>query len=275
MEFHKKYRPIIADPFLLDQTYQNMTPSPEIKQYIRCFWGSAVNFNPHTSHCYQNRLLNPDTCNDLIFIKNVDTGRYKMLFTGLADTSTIDIWAEEDKNISLFGIRFHFWSMHCMIKMPMRNTLNNVIDPQNMFPSISELCERIFEAESFKVRVIIAETYFAGFLYEQKGTDTFLNAIDFMIKNHGLGTLTELSEHVCYSKRHVQRMMQEAVGIAPKYLMNLIRYQSIWQEMVFSKNIDYMDLVHKYNYTDQSHFIADFKKYHSTTPKEALKRIVF
>ena len=42
--------------------------------------------------------------------------------------------------------------------------------------------------------------------------------------------------------------------------------------MLRAGRLDYPDAVAAYGYTDQSHLIADFKKYHSLTPTAALER---
>ena len=85
--------------------------------------------------------------------------------------------------------------------------------------------------------------------------------------------MADLASYVCYSKRQLQRIFFNTLGISPKHMMNLIRYQSIWQEILQAGEVDSLSLVAKYNYADQSHFIADFKKYHSLKPQDALLAI--
>ena len=69
-----------------------------------------------------------------------------------------------------------------------------------------------------------------------------------------------------------KRQFLHTVGVPPKHLMNLIRYQCLWQQMLRAGRLDYPDAVAAYGYADQSHLIADFKKYHSLTPTAALER---
>lgn len=127
--------------------------------------------------------------------------------------------------------------------------------------------------QKFTEKIILAEQYLAELFDFGNISTSFFNGVDFIVKKKGVGTLKQLSEYLCYSKRQRQRTFIDAVGITPKYLMNLVRYQSIWQEMLSSCSMDYISAVYKYGYVDQSHLISDFKKYHSLTPKEALNNV--
>ncbi len=57
-------------------------------------------------------------------------------------------------------------------------------------------------------------------------------------------------------------------------LTSLVRYQNIWNDILFNKHYNVADTVQLYGYTDQSHLLHDFKKYHTLLPSEA-KRYAF
>jgi AraC-like DNA-binding protein len=81
----------------------------------------------------------------------------------------------------------------------------------------------------------------------------------------------ELSRKTTISPRQLQRLFLEFVGVSPKKITDLVRFQNIWQAMYYSRTQDFGDIVYRYQYTDQSHFNNDFKKYAGRTPTEALK----
>ena len=271
INFHHEYKPTIANPYLFDETYLTVPPALQLQPYIRCFWGSKKNFNPHNSSVYKNMLIIPDTCFDLLFIKNNGTGKFKIIFTGINDSFVFDQWDEQDNDISIFAIRFQFWTLSLICRYPMAGTLNKLIPPQEVFPHISELCEQIFEKTSFKDKIWLAGEYLKTLLSPGNVYEPFFNGTDFILKHKGVGTLSQLSEHLSYSERQVQRIFLNQLGITPKHFMNLVRYQALWQEILSLKSVNYMDLVCKYGYTDQSHLIGDFKRYHSMTPQEACR----
>ena len=271
IDFHTRYRSATAVPFTEDKTYVNIAPSPLLQPYIRCFWGSACSFNPHESSIYGHILIIPDTCFDLMLIKNHRTGRIKHIFLGLNNCPVLDSLDEQDKKIYIFAVRFPMWAMNCISRLPMEGTLNQAVPSGDIFPSIEELCEKIFEEPLFNRRMLIAEAYIKKLMRTDEISLPFFNGVDYILRQKGTGTLKQLARHLCYSERQVQRIFLDAVGTTPKQLMSLVRYQSVWQELVALRNIDYMNIVCRYGYTDQSHFISDFKKYHSVTPREAVR----
>ncbi len=272
-DFQKKYVSHIANPYNFDATYVTIPPSPLLRPYIRCFWGSTMSFNPHVVPFYNNTLIIPDTCFDLILLKNHDSGKIRLLFVGLNDRYTFDKWQKNEQDIEIFGLRFNFWALNFLTDYPMANTLNKIIAPAAIFPAIDELAERLFSVPSFGGRMALAEKYLMELIDNGKSKTHFLQCVEYMITNQGVGSLADLASYVCYSKRQLQRIFFNTLGISPKHMMNLIRYQSIWQEILQAGEVDSLSLVAKYNYADQSHFIADFKKYHSLKPQDALLAI--
>lgn len=55
----------------------------------------------------------------------------------------------------------------------------------------------------------------------------------------------------------------------PKQLTSLVRYRYLWNDILFNKHFYVLDAVQLYGYTDQSHLLHDFKKYHTVLPGEA------
>lgn len=274
IDFHYTYAAMTADPYLADATYINVPPSQALAPYIRCFWGSDQDFDPGRSVIYGNTLIVPDTCFDLMFIKDNEANTYRMNFVGMNSAYSIDQWREEERNMSLFAIRFPFWAMHLIGAFHYKGTADQILPAEEYLPQVKELCERIFDEPAFAARVDLAEKYIEKRLAGSRLNAPFLNGADLMVKQKGNLTLNDISGYLGYSRRQTQRIFREMTGLSPKQMADLVRYQSLWQEMLRSGDLDYQDMVHKYGYADQSHLISHFKKFHSMTPREAVKRIL-
>lgn len=73
-DFHLIYRPLIATPLSLNETYDEIAPCVALRPYICCFWGSHVAYQPGVTGLHREKLIIPDTCMDLIFIdKNIES----------------------------------------------------------------------------------------------------------------------------------------------------------------------------------------------------------
>lgn len=65
------------------------------------------------------------------------------------------------------------------------------------------------------------------------------------------------------STRQLERLFHEYIGITPKKISNIIRYQFLWRDILYEPHFDILNAVYKYGFTDQSHLMREFKKYHS------------
>ena len=80
--------------------------------------------------------------------------------------------------------------------------------------------------------------------------------------------VAELAEQCNLSPRQMQRQFQETVGVSPKALARAIRFEEIRKRLMFDPEQSLTGLAHEFGYTDQAHFIRDFKDLAERTPGE-------
>ncbi len=88
-------------------------------------------------------------------------------------------------------------------------------------------------------------------------------AVHNIIRNKGRQSAVELAGECFVSSRQLQRLFHEYIGITPKKFSNLIRYQYLWNEIITDTQFDIQDAVYRYGFTDQSHLLREFKRYHT------------
>ena len=96
-----------------------------------------------------------------------------------------------------------------------------------------------------------------------------MDAITQMIRTRGSQNLSSLLKDIHASERQLERLFAQTLSLSPKKVSSLIRYQSLWQNVCFSKNFDIQDAVADFGYFDQSHLLNDFKKFHGMSLGEA------
>lgn len=106
-------------------------------------------------------------------------------------------------------------------------------------------------------------------LSDRRGNKIVDNVISYILDNRGFGEISGLAREFFVSTRQMERLFHEYIGIAPKKLSNLIRYQFLWRDILYEPRFDVLNAVHKYGYTDQSHLAREFKKYHSMNIRSA------
>jgi methylphosphotriester-DNA--protein-cysteine methyltransferase len=75
--------------------------------------------------------------------------------------------------------------------------------------------------------------------------------------------------------RSFRRHFVMQVGISPKTFCRIVRINRIFKDIEMNPDVDINDLVYKYNYFDQAHFINDFKDIMGETPLSFRKKDKF
>ena len=272
LAIEQMYRPITATPFQNDETYCEITPCDALKPYICCFWGTK---KPIISLQNNNSfgLVIPDTCMDIIFDVNYTKGTYSDMLCTVDENSyrTIGTISSTDF-VSTFGIRFYAHTAILFSDASFKGSKNQCVElGVFMLRLKKELTPVIEKCVSLKDRVIATESVLLSYLNTQRINCNLYNSIHYMVSNRGRGTINDVCSHVAVSKRTLERVFNENMGISPKSYFSLVRYQLFWQDMIFKKNFNVFDAVEKYGYTDQSHLLKDFKRRHLMLPKDAVK----
>jgi AraC-like DNA-binding protein len=262
------YFPITANPAHTSE----FLPSQALQPYIRCFWGTVAEEST-LGHPRMDTII-PDTCMDIIWNFDDSTGEATTFFSGIND-APFEVPSDTGTGtISCFGIRFHFWAVHYFTDDHLRNVLNVHVDVEQYFGSFKRELGLLLEQEiSMEGRIAAAEAYLLRLLERGGRTnDRMMNAVYTMIKQKGIVTAEELEASSNLSRRQLERLFQEYIGVSPKKTADLLRFQNVWRDMYLkaaqTKNMQ--DLIFAYGFSHQSHFINNFKKYAGRTPLEAL-----
>lgn len=273
MEFYQIYRPLTASPHSCDNTYQEYEPCKALKPYIRCFWGSRLPYT-ETERNHMAGIVTPDTCMDIIFDINFTENYLDSGFCGVNDSSFYSV-EKTGKfcTISTFAIRFYAWSAVLFSEEPMHHVKNGFFDAAEYFPNIvKEIEPFLFDITSMEHRIPIVERILLRHLHPERQNRIVTDCVAAMLRHEGRLPVDRLAREVHVSRRQIERVFQKNIGVTPKTLSSLFRYQHVWRDAVYGKNFCVQNAVSRYGYTDQAHLLKEFKKFHSVTPREAVKQ---
>ena len=80
-----------------------------------------------------------------------------------------------------------------------------------------------------------------------------------------------MSAALALSPRQLERRFDAAMGLSPKALAGLMRYQLLWQDMALNPRFNALDAVARFGYADQAHLLHDFHHRHGMSPREAIE----
>lgn len=264
------YHPITGTPFQQDETYREVTPCAALAPYIRCFWGSDYPLPDRPG--VREGLVIPDTCMDIIFHIDYANNRIGSVFCTLDEHSYRTPAGSTSGGLSAtFAIRFYAWTACLFAEDSLRGSANGRYPAEAFFRQIeSALLPRLFGQPTLAEKVRTAESVLMSALRPERADATMLNAIHHLLKTSGRARITEVSAALALSPRQLERRFDAAMGLSPKAFASLVRYQLLWQEMVYAPRFDPLDAVARFGYADQAHLLHDFRRRHLMSPKEAL-----
>jgi AraC-like DNA-binding protein len=93
------------------------------------------------------------------------------------------------------------------------------------------------------------------------------------IHNPIINPVKAIATKEAVSERSIQLRFKKYTGYSPKELVRFLRFKELLTDLFQSANpqkINWMDLVMRYGYHDQSHLIKDFKYFTGVSPKKFL-----
>ena len=264
MRYNAIYCLLTATPFKRNSFYAEISPSKELQSYIRCYWGTE---NPliQIKNDDAPELVIPDSCVDIIYHIDYTNNTVTGGFCGVNDCSfhthgngTIG------HMVSTFAIWFYAWSAYAFSDDSFQSTMNGYFDVGSRFEWLDKsIRPQLLELKTLQEKISFTEQVLLKSLLDIRENAVINDTIQNILINKGSLDIAKLAKESFVSTRRLERLFHEYVGITPKKLSNLIRYQFLWRDILCEPDFDVLSAVHKFGYTDQSHLLREFKRYHS------------
>lgn len=266
----KIYHPLTATPFKRNRSYVELAPCKELCPYIRCYWGTDQSFVQRGNDSAPEIII-PDTCVDIIYDIDEISHTVSDSFYGINDHSfRVSGRTDTGHRTTTFAIRFYAWSAYAMAEDSLRFTMNGYFEVDSLFQWLDTVIRpELSGLKTLQERTSFAERLLCGRLSGVKENKTVDQTIQNILINRGSLEVSDLARESFVSTRQLERLFHEYIGITPKKLSNLIRYQFLWRDLLCETDFDVLNAVHKYGYTDQSHLLREFKRYHSMDMRSA------
>lgn len=271
MELHKIYTPMTATPFRCNETYVEYMPCKALQPYVKCFWGSQGCYRQVKESLAEPDFITPDTCVDIIFDIDVTNSRIQGCFSGINDRAFFtELIVEKGRMVSCFAIRFYAWSAVLFSEESLCGSKNSFYTIDQYFPQLRKAIEPLlFDVVALEERVRLAEMFLLKHIHLDRVRPVVMEAIKRMVLSRGTVSVGQIAKDCSISSRQLERLFGENIGTTPKTFSSLVRYQCLWQEMVYNSHFSVLDAVYRYGYSDQAHLLHDFKKFHGLNMKEA------
>ena len=251
--------------------YEEITPVEPLSRYIKCFW---VMQSPVSEPSRQERIL-PDGCTEIVFnladpfTQQEDDKTELQPLTLLVGQMRRHLLIAPSGRVQLVGVRFWPGGAYPFLRLPMDEIANKVIPLDLVWGAIGrELESRIREIPTTPGVVREIETALLKRLSLFRARDEAeLKAIGLILQSGGCLPIESLAEEMGISFRKLDRRFNTRVGLPPKTLCRIIRFQRALR-MIERESVrpDWVRIALECGYYDQPHFIKEFKMFSGTEP---------
>ena len=129
---------------------------------------------------------------------------------------------------------------------------------------LNELASRVFQCERTKDCIVLIEKWLLSRIRPTLNMARIKDAVKLLMVSPSARVNT-LADRVCLGKKQFERVFREQVGMNPKEYARVVRFQkSLW--LLQRGYEDYVGIAYEAGYSDQSHFIREFKAMGGHTP---------
>ncbi|HMG93522.1 MAG TPA: helix-turn-helix domain-containing protein [Chryseolinea sp.] len=169
---------------------------------------------------------------------------------------------------SLAGVRFNIFGFYQLFKIPANEFTDRNFDASDVWNrEMLSMHEQLVNASDTKQRMDLLERWIKSAIDKRDVRDAlFWKKITPKLSYTSLPLQDYLSSAMGYSHKHIIQLFKEKCGLAPKMIQRVFRFNSVLIRAVEQSCVNWTSLSHEAGYTDQSHFIRDFKQFTGFTP---------
>lgn len=252
-------------------------PAVDLQPFIQAFWLGTFNIN---SEQHNVQTVVPNGCIELVIhlsdthcalIKHSGTWSNSPDFTLLGlYTQPYDV--QFSGTVRVFGIRFFPDGIRNIFGVAPSEFLATFENSVDVFgQGIQDFSVRIRSEKSVEAQLELANAYIKRQLeWHHQSHDYTHIAMRLIREAAGLADYRKLTSRVPISDRQLQREFKHLYGITIRDYMRLSRMNAI-QNYMRSGNKNLTQLSYDFDFTDQSHFIREFKNYIGLPPRRFIK----
>ncbi|MCB8966396.1 MAG: AraC family transcriptional regulator [Ardenticatenaceae bacterium] len=235
-----------------------LPPNPQMSSYIEAYYFTSLNM----LQPYPIVHFPAISCSHLKF--STQSG----ILTGQTTRPTE---IASDLDTTGFGIKLRIGAVYALFDIPAYEITNCVINLEDILGnSASELVERASEASTPLEKTRHVERIFMRLAQRnrKKNFSPELAVLEALTNSH-FSTLSCLAEQFGYSSRQLQRKLKNFIGLTPTLFKRISRFEKalqLIQPPVSKGNFAWCDIAFRCGYSDQAHFIRDFREFTGYSP---------
>ncbi len=174
--------------------------------------------------------------------------------------------------IDILGIRFRPGEAHRFIPIPQDDLSDRwfaLAELDTRLPP--HLHERLGDQPAGPARIRMACRALEAALGAQSKDLAVRHACQHIRRHEGRISVSHLAREACLTPRQLERRFAREVGLSPKMLCRITRFQSLLRAVECDTEHRWSAVAHRFGYYDQAHMIRDFRAFTGQTPGAYLR----
>ena len=251
--------------------YVEIKPRPPLDRFVECFWflsGDEV---------AGDQPVLPDGSMEIVF--NLAAPYRRTHPDGSVETQPQALLVGQmDSHVriaptgptDLAGVRFLPAGAYPFLRLPLVEIQNRILDLSTVVPVLSErLAEELWVRRPSSSGAAALQSTLVRELRSAPDVSTEVEtAARLALESNGRISVDSLSRALGVGGRHLERVFREKVGIGPKRLCRILRFQSVFRGAEKRAPSAWADVALDCGYYDQAHFIKDFRRFTGESPSQ-------
>lgn len=261
--------------------FLQIEPHSHLKNYIERMWvfqtGGRMpiedmklvvpNGNLKLTISYQNGVV--ASINGMTFFSK----EHQITLTGLIDVPVI-LDTEKDLMTETIGIEFNPQGVYRFFRFNLNEIRNQIFSLEDLLGKAGkQLTEQIANTISVQQKLVVIQQFLLNQLSIHCEDEIFEYCVEKIRSSNGKISIKELEKKTGYSSRWLNMKFNDKLGVSPKILSSIIRFNNYYQSFILGSNESLFKNDYYHLFYDQSHFIKDFKRFTGLPPAKLEKQI--
>jgi len=234
------------------------SPAPELAHIIAHYWlvsWDLRGIDPHTAetlpHPNAHAVFEPEDST----VAGVHTAKFSRALKGHSHA---------------FGVKFTPGGLRPFLNAPVSSLTDRTVPVCHVFGSeIGALERNLVSSDDENALISAANDFFLARTPPPDENMTLAGRlVNCILSEPDLLTVDDLVARTAVSKRSLQRLFSEYVGVSPKWVIRRYRLHELVERFNSGERPDYAQLALELGYFDQAHLINDFRSLAGYTPSQ-------
>jgi AraC-like DNA-binding protein len=250
--------------------YQLRTPAAELRPFIEHYWFVTSDDGPVDIRVD----VFVDARADLVFnfgvpyVREVIGGaRSEHRRSNLDAQRLAPIRIVQRGAVRIAGVRFRLGGLGAFCRGPLRDWTGQTPEPDAVLGHDAVALERDLAAGPIDAQAQRLDGFFAQRLVLDEPYARFQRALAHLSAGDGNAGVDAVAAAAGVSQRHADRLFARYLGIAPKTVARVLRFQCALRSLMRDPGVSLAEVASRAGYFDHAHFIKDFRRMSGGVPR--------